>query len=65
MFEEDLMETEYDDDSLAVRVWRVQITPSGYLYCNKAPEMKNRMLREYKGEHRAIYEGCNPGRRRQ
>ena len=42
------METDYDEECLAIRIWRVQITPSGYLYCNKAPEMKNRMLREYK-----------------
>lgn len=42
-----MMSTDYDQDSLAARVWRIQITPSGYLYGNKAPEMKNRIQREY------------------
>lgn len=31
-------------------MWRIQITPSGYLYGNKSPEMKNRIQREYKEE---------------
>jgi hypothetical protein len=28
-----------------VYVWRVNISPSGYLYSNKVPKMQNRLLR--------------------
>lgn len=44
---EKLLKSYTDPSGEAVYVWRVNITPSGFMYSNKAPEMRNRLLREY------------------